>query len=54
MDEAETKAAITAVVAELGAAGPKDMGKVMGVLKQRYAGTMDFGKASGLLKDLLK
>ena len=54
MDEAETKAAITALVAELGAAGPKDMGKVMGALKQRYAGTMDFGKASGLLKDLLK
>jgi uncharacterized protein YqeY len=54
MDEAETRAAITAVVAEVGAAGPKDMGKVMGALKQRYAGTMDFGKASGLLKDLLK
>ena len=32
----------------------KDMGRVMGALKQRYAGHMDFGKASGLVKDLLK
>jgi uncharacterized protein YqeY len=54
MDEAEAKTAIAAVVAELGAAGPKDMGRVMGALKQRYAGTMDFGKASAVLKDLLK
>lgn len=54
MDEAETKAAVAALVAELGAAGPKDMGKVMGALKQRYAGQMDFGKASAALKDILK
>lgn len=54
MDEAEAKTVIAAVVAELGAAGPKDMGKVMGALKQRYAGTMDFGKASAVLKEILK
>lgn len=54
MDEAATRAAVSALVAELGAAGPKDMGRVMGALKAKYAGQMDFGKASGLLKELLK
>jgi uncharacterized protein len=54
MGEDESKAAIAAVVKELGAAAPRDMGKVMGALKERYAGQMDFGKASGLVKDLLK
>ena len=37
-----------------GAASPKEMGKVMAALKERYAGRMDFGKASGLVKELLK
>ena len=46
MDEGEAKAAIQAVIAETGAASIKDMGKVMAVLKERYAGQMDFGKAS--------
>ena len=54
MDEAEAKAAIAAVVKETGAAGPKDMGKVMGALKAKYAGSMDFGKASAMVKELLK
>jgi len=54
MDEAEAKAAITAVIKETGAASPKDMGKVMGALKAKYAGSMDFGKASGMVKELLK
>ncbi|MBV9548675.1 MAG: GatB/YqeY domain-containing protein [Alphaproteobacteria bacterium] len=53
MDEAEAKAAISAVVAELGATSVKDMGKVMGALKERYAGQMDFGKASGQVKEAL-
>ena len=53
MSEAEALAAISGLVKELGAAGPKDMGKVMGALKERYAGQMDFGKASGLVKELL-
>ena len=47
MSEAEAKAAIAAVIKETGAAGPKDMGKVMAALKAKYAGQMDFGKASG-------
>jgi uncharacterized protein YqeY len=54
MGEAEVRAAIAAVVKEVGAASPKDMGRVMGALKERYAGQMDFGKASGLVKELLK
>ena len=53
MDEAEAKAAIAAVIAEIGAAGLKDMGKVMGELKARFAGKMDFGKASPAVKQLL-
>lgn len=53
MDEAETRAAIETAVAETGAAGPKDMGKVIAALKGAYAGRMDFGKASGLVKDVL-
>lgn len=54
MSEAEAKEAIAALIEETGAAGPKEMGKVMGALKQRYAGQMDFGKASALVKELLK
>jgi uncharacterized protein YqeY len=54
MDEVGVKAAVAALIAELGAAGPKDMGRVMGVLKERFAGQMDFGRASGVVKDLLK
>ena len=54
MSEAEAKATVAAVVKEVGAAAPKDMGKVMGLLKERHAGQMDFGKASGLVKELLK
>ncbi|MGE0024788.1 MAG: GatB/YqeY domain-containing protein [Hyphomicrobium sp.] len=54
LDDAGTKAAVAALVAELGAAGPKDMGRVMGALKERYAGQMDFGRASGVLKELLR
>ena len=54
MDETATRAAIAALIAEVGAAGPKDMGKVMGALKTKFAGQIDFGKASGLVKELLK
>jgi uncharacterized protein YqeY len=50
LDETETKAAIAAIIAEVGAASLKDMGKVMAALKERYAGTMDFGKAGGMVK----
>jgi uncharacterized protein YqeY len=54
MSDDEAKAAIATIIKETGAAGPKDMGKVMAALKARYAGQMDFGKASALTKDLLK
>jgi uncharacterized protein len=54
MSEDEAKAAIAVAIKETGAAGPKDMGKVMAALKAKYAGQMDFGKASGLTKELLK
>ena len=53
MSDEEAKAAIAEVVKETGAQGMKDMGKVMGALKQRYAGQMDFGKASPIVKGLL-
>jgi hypothetical protein len=54
MSEAEARDAIAAAIKETGAANPKEMGKVMAALKERYAGRMDFGKASGLVKELLK
>ena len=50
LGEAEVVAAIEAAVAEVGAAGPADMGKVMGVLKPRLAGQADMGQVSALLK----
>lgn len=53
MDDNAVKAAIEAVIKETGAASMKDMGKVMGALRAKYAGQMDFGKASGLIKSLL-
>jgi uncharacterized protein YqeY len=53
MSDDEIKAAIAATITETGAAGMKDMGKVIGVLKAKYAGQMDFGKASGLVKAAL-
>jgi uncharacterized protein YqeY len=53
MTDAEVTAAIAAVVKELAAASPREMGKVMAALKERYAGRMDFGKASGQVKALL-
>lgn len=54
MDEVETRAAVEATIADISAAGLKDMGKTMSALKERYPGTMDFGKASALVKELLK
>jgi len=46
----ETAAAIEAALTETGAALPKDMGKVMAVLKERYAGRMDYSAASAAVK----
>ena len=53
LSEAETIAAITAIIAKIGAQGMKDMGKVMAELKTAYAGQLDMGKASALIKTLL-
>jgi uncharacterized protein YqeY len=54
MDEAEAEAAIRAVIAETGAAGVRDMGKVMAALREKFAGRMDFGKASAAVKAALQ
>jgi uncharacterized protein YqeY len=53
MSEDEVKAAISAAIAETGAVGMKDMGKVIAALKGKFAGKMDFAKASGLVKGML-
>jgi uncharacterized protein YqeY len=53
MSEDETKAAIEAIKAELGASGMKDMGRVMAELKARHAANLDMSKASGLVKAAL-
>jgi len=50
LSEAEIISAIAEAVAATGAAGPQDMGKVMGVVKAKLAGRADMGKVSGLIK----
>lgn len=50
LSEAEMQDAIKGVVTEIGAESLKDMGKVMGELKKRYAGQMDFAKAGAAVK----
>lgn len=53
MSEDETRAAIEAIKAELGASGMKDMGRVMAELKARHGSQLDMSKASGLVKAAL-
>ncbi len=53
LGETEILAAIEAAVAETGATGPADMGKLMGVLKPRLAGQADMGQVSALIKKKL-
>ena len=53
LSEAEVDQAIAAAVAQVGASGAKDMGKVMGVLKAKLAGRADMGKVSALVKSKL-
>jgi len=53
LGEADILAAIEAAVAETGATGPADMGKLMGVLKPRLAGQADMGQVSALIKKKL-
>ena len=53
MGEAEIVAAIQAAIAETGASGPADIGKLMGALKPKLAGQADMGLVSKLVKQLL-
>jgi len=54
MDEDAVKKAVADAIAETGAAGLRDMGRVMAALKERYTGQMDFGKAGALVKAALQ
>ncbi len=54
MNEAETRAAIASIKAELGAEGMKDMGRVMGELKTRHGKVLDMSRASGWVKEALQ
>ena len=53
LSEADVEQAIEAAIAGTGATSIKDMGKVIGALKAKYAGRMDFGKASARAKGKL-
>ena len=53
LSEEETVGAVDEIIAELGADSIKDMGRVMGALKERYPGRMDFSRASQLVKERL-
>ena len=53
MSAEEITAAVQGIVAELGAAGPGDMGKVMGAVKTRLAGKADMGQVSAAVKAAL-
>jgi len=52
-DDAEVREVVAKVIADIGAASIKDMGRTMAELRARYAGQMDFGKASGYVKEKL-
>jgi uncharacterized protein len=53
MDDAGIEAAAKAAIAESGAAGIKDMGKVMAALRERHAGVIDLARAGAIVKRLL-
>ena len=53
MSADEVSAAVQAIVAELGASGPGDMGKVMGAVKAKLAGKADMGQVSAAVKAAL-
>ena len=53
LNEAEIRGVVGEVIGELEASSIKDMGRVMGALKERFAGRMDFGRASALVKEQL-
>lgn len=53
LSEAEVAATVATTIAELGATGPQDMGKVIGALKSKLAGKADMAAVSGLVKAAL-
>jgi len=53
LDEAEMRAAAEAAVAETGASGPKDMGRVMAALKEKHGAALDMARAGAIVKGLL-
>lgn len=53
LSDDEARKAVDAAITEVGAAGIRDMGKVMGVLKSRYTGQLDFGSVGPMVKDRL-
>ncbi len=53
LSEKETAAAVEAAISEAGAESIRDMGRVMGTLKRKYAGQMDFGLVGPMVKDRL-
>ena len=53
MNDDQMAAAAKAAIAETGAAGVKDMGRVMGVLRERHAGVMDMARAGAVVRRLL-
>ena len=53
MSGAEAEALVRQLIGELGAQGPKDMGKVMAALKERFAGQLDMSSASLMVKQAL-
>ena len=53
MGDDEIAAAAAAAIAEVGAAGVKDMGRVMGVLRERHAGVIDMARTGAIVKRLL-
>ena len=50
MDEAALEAAVVAAIAETGAAGPKEMGRVMAALKARHGAALDMGRAGAVVR----
>ena len=53
LNEEETKTICKNIIESLEATSVKDMGKIMGSLKQKYSGSIDFSKANTIIKDLL-
>jgi len=53
LNEEETKKICKEVIESVGATSPKDMGKIMGSLKQKYADSIDFSKVNIIVKGLL-